>query len=103
MEGMKVSDAAVDNVSSTRGQEMMVIRTHRSASKVSPLELQQMIQEAPEALVDYLTVMTTTKKVVLLRMNRMGGSLASARAVTFRGHTHMIGYQVRQPVHTMSH
>ena len=36
---------------------MMVIRTHRSAYKLSPLELQQMIQQAPAALVDNLIVM----------------------------------------------
>ena len=35
----------------------MVIRTHRSAYKLSPLELQQMIQQAPAALVDNLIVM----------------------------------------------
>ena len=78
---------------------MMVIRTHRSAYKLSPLELQQMIQQAPAALVDNLIVMTkkTTKKRVL-RMSRMGGRLASACVVTFRwigrkeqlpGHYHM--------------
>jgi hypothetical protein len=46
---------------------------------------------------------TATMKVEILRMNRMGGPLASGSVVTFPGHTHMIGYQVRQPVHTFSH